>query len=91
MILGLVLLVTTGLAIFGFSTYGLYSRSRYGQLDGQLRDTVPLVSRDLFEAGHFAFDVPRPVAVAVVVAATTAAPGVSRSGPTRSCGARKVC
>ena len=59
MILGLVVLVTTGLAIFGFSTYGLYARSRYDQLDGQLRDTVPLVSPDLFRAGNFAFDTPR--------------------------------
>lgn len=58
MILGLVVLVTIGLAIFGFATYGLYARSRYGQLDDQLRRTVPLVSRDLFQAGNFAFDEP---------------------------------
>ena len=59
MVLGLVVLVTTGLAIFGFTTYGLYARSRYRQLDEQLRSTVPLVSRDLFQAGSFAFDPPR--------------------------------
>ncbi len=49
MIVGLVLLVTIGLAIFGFSTYGVYSRSEYNRLDDQLRNTVPIVSRDLFE------------------------------------------
>lgn len=59
MVLGLVVLVTTGLAIFGFTTYGLYARSRYRQLDEQLRSTVPLVSRDPFQAGSFAFDPPR--------------------------------
>jgi two-component system, OmpR family, sensor kinase len=58
MIIGLVVLVTTGLAIFGFSTYGLYARSQYGNLDEQLRSTVSLVSRDLFEAANFAFDPP---------------------------------
>ena len=56
MIMGLVVLVTTGLAIFGFSTYGLYSRSEYSRLDDQLRNTVPLVARDLFEAANFPFD-----------------------------------
>jgi two-component system, OmpR family, sensor kinase len=58
MVVGLVLLVTTGLAIFGFSTYGLYARSQYSNLDDQLRNTVPLVARDLFQAADFAFDVP---------------------------------
>jgi two-component system OmpR family sensor kinase len=58
MIVGLVLLVTVGLAIFGVSTYGLYSRSRYSTLDAQLRDTVPLVARDLYQAANFNFDFP---------------------------------
>jgi two-component system OmpR family sensor kinase len=58
MIMGLVVLVTTGLAIFGFSTYGLYSRSEYSRLDDQLRNTVPLVARDLFQAANFPFDSP---------------------------------
>jgi two-component system, OmpR family, sensor kinase len=55
MIVGLVALVTTGLAIFGVSTYGLYSRSQYRALDDQLRRTVPIVARDLFEAANFSF------------------------------------
>jgi two-component system OmpR family sensor kinase len=58
MVAGLVVLVTAGLAIFGFTTYGLYSRSQYGRLDYQLRNTVPVVARDLFQAGNFAFDLP---------------------------------
>jgi two-component system, OmpR family, sensor kinase len=56
MIMGLVVLVTAGLAIFGVSTYGLYSRSQYSRLDDQLRNTVPLVARDLFQAANFPFD-----------------------------------
>ena len=58
MIVGLVLLVTIGLAIFGFSTYGLYSRSEYNRLDDQLHNTVPLVSHDLFENAGFVGNLP---------------------------------
>jgi two-component system, OmpR family, sensor kinase len=59
MIAGLVVLVTSGLAIFGFSTYGLYSRSQYSRLDDQLRNSVSLVARDLYQAANFSFDAPR--------------------------------
>ena len=58
MVAGLVVLVTAGLAVFGFATYGLYSRSQYGRLDYQLRNTVPVVARDLFQAANFEFDAP---------------------------------
>src|SRR5829696_3891805 len=49
MVVGLVLLVLTGLTIFGFSTYALYSRSQYQRLDEELRATVPLARSELFE------------------------------------------
>jgi two-component system OmpR family sensor kinase len=40
LVVGLVILVLTGLAIFGFSTYALYSRSQYDRLDDQLRNSI---------------------------------------------------
>jgi two-component system, OmpR family, sensor kinase len=49
MVVGLVLLVLTGLTIFGFSTYALYARSQYQRLDDQLRATVPLARAELLE------------------------------------------
>ena len=49
LVVGLVLLVLTGLAIFGFSTYGLYSRSEHDRLDDELRSAIPLVTTRLFE------------------------------------------
>jgi two-component system OmpR family sensor kinase len=39
--------MTVGLAVFGFTTYGLYSRSEYDRLDEQLRASVPLVMAQL--------------------------------------------
>ena len=41
LVVGLVILVLAGLAIFGVSTYALYSRTQYDRLDEQLRNTVP--------------------------------------------------
>jgi two-component system OmpR family sensor kinase len=43
LVLGLVLLVTAGLAVFGFGTYELYSRSQYSRLDDQIRASAPAV------------------------------------------------
>src|ERR1043165_5645645 len=40
LVLGLVVLVTAGLAVFGVATYQLYSRSQYGRLDDQLRGSA---------------------------------------------------
>ena len=37
LVLGLVVLVTAGLAVFGVATYQLYSRSQYARLDDQIR------------------------------------------------------
>ncbi len=42
--LGLTLLATVGLLIFGFATYSLYARSRYEQVDDQLRSSVTSVT-----------------------------------------------
>ena len=44
---GLVLLMAGGLVLFGWVTYSLYSGSQYGQLDDQLRASVPLVTSEL--------------------------------------------
>jgi two-component system OmpR family sensor kinase len=41
LVVGLVILVLAGLAIFGVSTYALYSRTQYDRLDEQLHNTVP--------------------------------------------------
>lgn len=49
MVVGLVILVLTGLAIFGISTYALYSRSEHDRLDDRLRTAVPVVTSRLFE------------------------------------------
>src|SRR5437868_1432208 len=41
LVLGLVVLVTAGLAVFGFATYELYSPSQYDPLDDQIRASGP--------------------------------------------------
>ena len=52
LVLGLLVLMTVGLAIFGFGTYGFYSRSQYDRLDDQLLSSIPLVTGQLYrEAG----------------------------------------
>lgn len=50
LVLALVLLLTVGLAVFGFVTYGLYARSQYDQLDEQIASSLPEVRAVLFEA-----------------------------------------
>ena len=47
LVLALLALVTFGLAIFGAATYSLYARSLYQRVDDQLRESVPLVTRNL--------------------------------------------
>ena len=52
LVLGLVVLVTAGLAVFGLATYQLYSRSQYDRLDDQLRGSAGAVVDSLArEAG----------------------------------------
>jgi two-component system OmpR family sensor kinase len=59
LVLGLVVLVTAGLAVFGLATYQLYSRSQYDRLDDQVRASagavVPQLARtagvDLISSG----------------------------------------
>ncbi|MCU1366203.1 MAG: integral rane sensor signal transduction histidine kinase [Ilumatobacteraceae bacterium] len=48
LVVGLVILVLTGLAIFGFSTYALYSRTQYQRLDLQLRNSLSSTACKLF-------------------------------------------
>jgi two-component system OmpR family sensor kinase len=47
LVVGLVAVMTAGLALFGWVTYSLYSRSEYDNLDSQLRSSVPLVRNEL--------------------------------------------
>ena len=47
LVIGLALLVTVGLAIFGFTTYSLYSSSQYGRLDDQIRGSAQVVEAQL--------------------------------------------
>ena len=45
LVIGLVVLVTIGLAVFGVVTYTLYARSQYQRLDDQVHGSIPIVSR----------------------------------------------
>ena len=56
LVLGLVVLVTAGLAVFGFATYHLYSRSQYDRLDTQLRASAPAVVPTLAAKAGLAYD-----------------------------------
>ena len=47
LVIALVVLATAGLAVFGISTYGFYSRAQYRELDSQLKESAPLVQRVL--------------------------------------------
>jgi two-component system OmpR family sensor kinase len=47
LVLALVVLVTAGLGLFGVVTYSLYARSQYEQLDGQIRRSSGIVTRQL--------------------------------------------
>jgi two-component system OmpR family sensor kinase len=47
LVLGLVVLVAAGLALFGVVTYSLYAHSEYQRLDSQLRSSQPLVDQQL--------------------------------------------
>jgi two-component system, OmpR family, sensor kinase len=52
LVAGLVALMAAGLAIFGVTTYELYSRSQYDQLSADLRSSVPLVAQELAQKAH---------------------------------------
>ena len=60
LVLGLLVLMTVGLAIFGFSTYALYSRSEYDRLDAQLVNSIPLVTAQLYSEAGLAGGPPSP-------------------------------
>jgi two-component system, OmpR family, sensor kinase len=49
LVVGLVVLMTTGLAIFGGTMYGFYSHSQYNALKAQLRSSLPLMTQALAE------------------------------------------
>lgn len=52
LVAGLVVLMTAGLAVFGGTMYGLYSRSQYDALGQQLKNSVPLVTQELAHQGN---------------------------------------
>jgi len=54
LVLGLVVLVTAGLAVFGFATYELYSRSQYTRLDDQMRASASAVVSSLARSAGLA-------------------------------------
>ena len=54
LVAGLLVLLTIGLAIFGFSTYGVYSRTEYDRLDDQIRNAVPSLATELLRREGFA-------------------------------------
>src|SRR5438132_1121779 len=56
LVLGLVVLVTAGLAVFGFATYELYSRSQYDRLDDQIRASASTVVGSLAHNAGLASD-----------------------------------
>jgi two-component system, OmpR family, sensor kinase len=61
LVIALLVLVTVGLAVFGFTTYGLYARSQYDRLDDEIRSSVPPVTVALIdEAGLDRPGPPRP-------------------------------
>src|SRR6266568_6929096 len=49
LVLALVILLSAGLALFGFTTYSVYAHSQYQRLDSQIRDAVPFVTHQLSE------------------------------------------
>ncbi|MCU1345648.1 MAG: histidine kinase, partial [Acidimicrobiia bacterium] len=53
-------LLALGLAVFGLTTYGFYSRSQYSRLDDQLRSSVPLVTRALMDQAGLGGDSSSP-------------------------------
>ena len=50
LVAGLVALMVVGLAIFGLTTYELYSRRQYRQLNSDLQSSVPPVTQELAQA-----------------------------------------
>jgi two-component system, OmpR family, sensor kinase len=51
LVLALVLLLTVGLAIFGFATYSLYAHAQYQRLDDQIASSVNAVTVQLLSNG----------------------------------------
>jgi two-component system, OmpR family, sensor kinase len=47
LVVALVVLLTTGLVVFGVATYAFYARSEYDRLDDDLRAAVPKATSDL--------------------------------------------
>ncbi len=50
LVVGLALLLTAGLAVFGVATYSVYSNSEYGRLDERLRNTNGRIIPTLLDA-----------------------------------------
>ena len=53
LVVGLLVLLTAGLALFGYATYDLYRHSEYQRLDDQIRTSEPIVDNQLDQAAGF--------------------------------------
>ena len=70
LVASLVAVMTAGLALFGWVTYSLYSRSEYHNLDSELRSSVALVRSELAQ-----------VAGVSLGSSSSGEPGIGASGP----------
>ncbi len=70
LVASLIAVMTAGLALFGWVTYSLYSRSEYHNLDSQLRSSVPLVRNELAR-----------VAGVSLGSSSSGEPGIGATGP----------
>ena len=53
LVVGLLVLLTVGLASFGYATYDLYRHSEYQRLDDQIRNSEPFVDGQLDQQAGF--------------------------------------
>ena len=53
LVIGLLVLLTVGLASFGYATYALYRHSEYQRLDAQIRTSEPIVDSQLDQQAGF--------------------------------------
>src|SRR2546430_13052571 len=89
LVIGLVVLVTIGLAVFGVVTYPLYARSQYQRLDDQVRSSVPIASGEVTgragRGGPLQGGAPPTTtgpATSVAPTTTTTGTGATGAGPT---------
>ena len=80
LVIGLVVLVTIGLAVFGVVTYTLYARSQYQRLDDQVHGSIPIVSREVTARAGLGGPLPGGAPPATTAPATSASPSTTTTG-----------